>query len=92
MSTSKEAGNNDPGQESIKELSSTSDFLSDPKMHYIEAIGKWTYTSDDGVTFQFDEDQQQWTQIVFMFLLVILKGSNFRFCRNNMLNFLFHIG
>ncbi|RIA88218.1 hypothetical protein C1645_713419 [Glomus cerebriforme] len=60
MSTSKEAN---PGQQSNKEAPSTSDFLSDPKMHFIEEIGKWTYTGDDGVTLQFDEDQQQWTQI-----------------------------
>ena len=87
MSTSKEARNNDPGQEISKE-SSTSDFLSDPKMHFIESIGKWTYTSDDGVAFQFDEDQQQWTQIVIEFLLrkylcILLKQY---------VKFLFHIG
>jgi hypothetical protein len=75
MSTSKEARNNDPGQEVSKEPS-TSDFLSDPKMHFIEAIGKWTYTSDNGVTFQFNEDQQQWTQIVIMFLL----RKYYRYC------------
>jgi HIV Tat-specific factor 1 len=67
MSTNKEAKNNDPvdpGQKNNKKVTSTSDFLSDPNMHFVEAIGKWTYTSDDGVTLQFDEDQQQWTQIV----------------------------
>lgn len=58
-----------PGQESNKEVTSTSDFLSDPKMHFVEAIGKWTYTNDDGVTLQFDEDLQQWTQIVIYALV-----------------------
>ncbi len=50
--------------EETRDNKKVSDFHSDPKMHFIEAIGKWTYTSDDGVTLQFDEDQQQWTQIV----------------------------
>jgi hypothetical protein len=75
MSTSKEENNNNPGQESNKEI--TSDFLSDPKMHFIESIGKWTYTSDDGITLQFDEDQQKWTQIVNY---ALLKRNNYRFC------------
>ncbi|CAB4427595.1 unnamed protein product [Rhizophagus irregularis] len=64
-----------PGQESNKEVTSTSDFLSDPKMHFVEAIGKWTYTSDDGVTLQFDEDLQQWTQIDEDLLLILQQSA-----------------
>ncbi|CAG8515903.1 16425_t:CDS:10 [Rhizophagus irregularis] len=64
-----------PGQESNKEVTSTSDFLSDPKMHFVEAIGKWTYTNDDGVTLQFDEDLQQWTQIDEDLLLILQQSA-----------------
>ncbi|CAG8671515.1 11473_t:CDS:2, partial [Scutellospora calospora] len=44
-------------------LPSFSDFASDPHMHYVEETGKWTYTSDDGNTWEYNEEQQQWCQM-----------------------------
>ncbi|GBB86581.1 hypothetical protein RclHR1_00130022 [Rhizophagus clarus] len=75
MSTSKEAKNNSPVDPGNKEVSPISDFLSDPKMHFAEAIGKWTYTSDDGITLQFEEDQQKWTQIDEDLLLKLQQSA-----------------
>ncbi|CAG8547349.1 4288_t:CDS:10 [Acaulospora morrowiae] len=38
------------------------DFASDPRMHFVEATGKWIYTSDDGFTWEYNESQQNWQQ------------------------------
>ncbi|CAG8458555.1 6495_t:CDS:10 [Paraglomus occultum] len=37
-----------------------SEFSSDPRMHFIEETGKWTYTDDDGVPYEYDEAQGAW--------------------------------
>ncbi|CAG8670917.1 14312_t:CDS:2, partial [Funneliformis mosseae] len=75
MSTGKETTNIDPGQENDKNASLSSDFHLDANMHYIEAIGKWTYTSEDGETLQFDEDQQQWIKIEEDLLLKLQQSA-----------------
>ena len=41
-----------------------SEFSSDPRMHFIEETGKWTYTDDDGVPYEYDEEQGAWFPMV----------------------------
>ncbi|CAG8726154.1 5438_t:CDS:2, partial [Ambispora leptoticha] len=36
------------------------DFSSDPRMHFVQETEKWTYTGDDGVTYEYDEIQKAW--------------------------------
>ncbi|CAG8802330.1 22886_t:CDS:2, partial [Gigaspora margarita] len=38
---------------------SSTNFASDPHMHFVEETGKWTYTSEDGNTWEYNEEQQQ---------------------------------
>ncbi|KAF0462696.1 Splicing factor u2af-associated protein 2 [Gigaspora margarita] len=42
---------------------SSTNFASDPHMHFVEETGKWTYTSEDGNTWEYNEEQQQWCQM-----------------------------
>ncbi|RHZ76044.1 hypothetical protein Glove_208g36 [Diversispora epigaea] len=49
--------------ESLSSMQNTSDFANDPRMHFIEATGKWTFTSDDGLTWEYDEKNQEWCQM-----------------------------
>ncbi|CAG8802280.1 29215_t:CDS:2, partial [Racocetra persica] len=50
-------------KETSQALPSVSDFASDPHMHFVEETGKWTYTSEDGNTWEYNEEQQQWFQM-----------------------------
>ncbi|CAG8591376.1 15638_t:CDS:10 [Dentiscutata erythropus] len=47
---------------------SSSNFASDPHMHFVEETGKWTYTSEDGNTWEYNEEQQQWCQMAKVLL------------------------
>ncbi|KAI7906823.1 uncharacterized protein BX663DRAFT_497709 [Cokeromyces recurvatus] len=39
---------------------STKDFASDPKMHFNEQTGKWSYVGEDNVSYEYDEKLGAW--------------------------------
>ncbi|CAG8716160.1 19534_t:CDS:10 [Cetraspora pellucida] len=68
MSVSGSIKNEAFAKESSQILPSASDFASDPHMHFVEETGKWTYTSEDGNTWEYNEEQQQWCQMAKVLL------------------------
>ncbi|RUP46429.1 hypothetical protein BC936DRAFT_146963 [Jimgerdemannia flammicorona] len=42
----------------------TGDLAADPRVHFIEATGRWAYTADDGIAYEFDNAQGAWFPMV----------------------------